>query len=185
MKAIDSNARYRECLAFELAREGGYVNDPDDRGRATNNGITQTTYDEWRTHQAMPLRDVHLISSDEVSAIYKGSYWNRCECWQLPKPLDLVVFDSAVQHGALRACKWLQRIIYVTVNGVIDPKTLYAVNDYVMRGRLKQMIDDYMAIRYAFYAGIIANNPSQKKFQRGWSNRMALIETEIRKENLR
>lgn len=174
--------RYPDCLAFILRAEGGYVNDPADHGGATNQGITQRTYDEWQERHGLPTQSVRLISKDEVSSIYEGAYWNKCECANLPQPLDLVVFDSAVQHGTERASKWLQHLVCVAVDGVIGFKTLYAVNDYVMRNRLKTLVNDYMDARYAFYAGIIARDPTQKQFERGWKNRMVRLEFAVNQQ---
>ena len=174
--------RFVQCLEFVLGREGEYSNLKDDRGGATNCGITQRTYDEWQERHGLPTQSVRLISKDEVSCIYKGAYWNKCECANLPQPIDLVVFDSAVQHGTERACKWVQHLVCVAVDGVIGFKTLYAVNDYVMRNRLKTLVDDYMDARYAFYAGIISRDPTQKKFERGWNNRMVRLEFAVNQQ---
>ncbi len=39
----------QRSLEFLLAEEGGWSNHPDDKGGATFNGVTQATYDDWRS----------------------------------------------------------------------------------------------------------------------------------------
>jgi len=173
-------SRYEECLAFILKEEGGYANNKADRGGPTNRGITQRKYDEWQERHGLPLQDIRRITHSEVEAIYRGAFWNQCDCPNLHIPIDLVVFDSAVQHGPGRAAKWLQHVVGAAVDGVIGFKTLYAVNDNVMRGRIKTIVSDYLDLRSAFYSGIIARDPTQKIFERGWRSRMVRLEAATR-----
>ena len=171
--------RYPDCLAFVLRAEGGYVNDPLDHGGATNQGITQRTFDDWQESNGLPLQSVRLISAEEVAAIYRNHYWRRILGDDLPPRIDLMVFDTAVQHGVSRAAKWLQSVVMSPVDGVVGPKTLYAVNDYVMRNRIKVLIDDYMDLRNAFYAGIVTRDPTQARFRKGWSRRMCRLSSAL------
>ena len=48
------------CLDFVFEREGGYVDDPDDPGGATNMGITLATLAAWRGRE---------VSKAEVRAL--------------------------------------------------------------------------------------------------------------------
>lgn len=95
-------------LAFTLRWEGGKVDDPHDRGGRTNRGITQRTYDGWRADQGLPKRDVYDLEEDELQAIYRNLYWWPAK--DLPWPLCLVVFDTAVLFGAGRAGGWLTAV---------------------------------------------------------------------------
>jgi len=90
------------ALAEVLRWEGGYVNDANDPGGATNRGITQTTYNAWRREHGKPPRPVAEIGEDEVRAIYRERYWTLvAERWdQAGHPgIALYLFDAAVQHG--------------------------------------------------------------------------------------
>ena len=61
---------FKKALKFVLKWEGGYVNNPNDKGGATNKGITQYTYNNWlKTHGLQP-RNVKFITDDEVEQIY-------------------------------------------------------------------------------------------------------------------
>jgi lysozyme family protein len=67
---------FAASLAAVLVHEGGYVNDPRDPGGATNKGVTQAVYDDWRRIRSLPRRTVEAINAYEVGAIYRKLYWN-------------------------------------------------------------------------------------------------------------
>ncbi len=103
--------RFFKCLQFILKWEGGYSNHPNDPGGKTNKGITQRVYDLYRTSKKLPRRDVRFISDDEVREIYFHKYWVRAHAGDLPAPLDLVVFDTAVNCGVGTAIRFLQQAL--------------------------------------------------------------------------
>jgi len=156
------------------------VNDPLDRGGATNKGITQKTYNAYLTKHQLPLRSVEDIDDDEVGEIYKQEYWDKCMCSDIPFPLDLIVFDSAIQHGVSRASKWLQNCVGSVPDGVVGINTIYSLHGKVLDKRIQDVIENYLNGRISFYAQIISNDPSQKKFANGWKNRMDALEHAIK-----
>jgi lysozyme family protein len=100
---------FERCLAITLKWEGGYSNHPDDPGGPTMKGITQREYDAWRKKQGKRPRPVRQIEAGELRAIYRREYWDACECGGLTPGMDLCMFDAAVNSGAARAKKWLER----------------------------------------------------------------------------
>lgn len=168
-------SRYRDCLPFVLRWEGGYVNDPADPGGATNKGVTQAVYDAWRAGKKLPKQSVRLLTSTEVEAIYEARYWNACKCGGLPAPVDLVVFDSAVNCGVDRACRWLQRALGVAEDGDIGPRTLAAVKEYPALKLAAQVA----GLRGQHYLSISEKNPKLGKFLNGWNNRLGALREEI------
>lgn len=159
--------RFDNCLQFILEREGGFVDDPADRGGATNFGITQKTYDTFRRMVNLPVQSVRYINATEISTIYKNEYWNPSLANRCAAPLDLFLFDSAVQHGTRRAVKFLQTALSLTTDGIAGAATMAAI-----ALATKDTIDRAFAARQEFYAAIIANDPIQQKFEKGWANRM-------------
>jgi lysozyme family protein len=152
-----------------LAREGGYVNNPSDRGGPTNYGITQATYAEWLKAHAMSHRDVRGITRAEAVQIYRERYWTSSRCDELPPSVRDIHFDAAVNHGPGRATKLLQEAAAVRQDGEIGPVTLAAVhrlNPELLRAR-------YIAARYRLYGQIINRDRSQLAFITGWLNRLA------------
>jgi len=164
--------RFEECLKVILRAEGGYVNDPVDRGGATNKGFTQRVYDQWRKNCGIPSRSVEFITDDEVSSIYKTEYWFAAKCQLLPEPLDLYTFDAAVNHGVSRAVKQLQHVLGVAEDGQFGPKSIDALHEEMKAGQVQELADHLIANRLDFYHSIVDRNPSQVKFIAGWENRI-------------
>lgn len=161
-------SRFDDCLAFVLRHEGGFVDDPDDPGGATNRGITQATYDGWRLRNSLGPESVKFIKADEVAAIYRSDYWNKASCDKLPAPIDLVQFDTAVNQGVDTADRILQAACGVVQDGVVGPVTLQAVNAYnrwVLIGR-------YANGRISRYVAIAQMRPKSMKFLHGWLRRV-------------
>lgn len=161
--------RLTHALDFTLRWEGGYVNDPADPGGATNKGVTQSTYDTWRASRKLPKQAVKLIAHSEVGAIYESRYWKACRCGELPAPVDLVVFDSAVNCGPARASRWLQVALGVEADGSVGPRTVAAAREF---GSPVELARKVSGLRAAHYHDIVSKDPSQKKFLNGWINRL-------------
>ena len=121
-----ADKNFDPCLAFVLAAEGGYIDDPLDPGGATNLGITLKALTDWR-HSAVTKQDVMSLSRDEAAAIYRAHYWNVVRGESLPAGVDLMVFDAAVNLGAGRSARMLQAIVGTTQDGSIGPATVAAI----------------------------------------------------------
>jgi lysozyme family protein len=117
---------FTSSLAVTLKYEGGFSNHPQDPGGATMKGVTQRVYDAWRRKHGLQPRSVRQLGQDELEAIYRRDYWDRCRCDDLPSGVDLAVFDFAVNSGPVRAIKTLQAVIGVAADGVVGPRTLAA-----------------------------------------------------------
>lgn len=120
-------ANFAPSLAAVLIHEGGYSNDRLDPGGATNKGVTQAVYDDWRRAKGLATRSVRSLEQAEVEAIYRKRYWDACRCDDLPSGLDYCIFDFAVNSGVNRAVRYLQRAAGVLDDGQIGPVTLAAV----------------------------------------------------------
>ncbi len=164
--------RFGECLDYILLAEGGYSSRKADRGGPTNYGVTQYTYDSWLSKHRHPIRHVKYIEMWEVRSVYDEGYWEPVKCRLLGAPMDLVMFDSAVQHGPGRAAMMLQEAVGAVQDGKIGPKTLAALAACESRIGKRETIRAFIEIREAFYAQIIANDASQEENKRGWANRV-------------
>ena len=122
-------SNFDACLAFTLDAEGGFVDNPDDPGAATNMGITQATYAAW-LGRPVTVEEVRALPKVIAGQIYKTNYWNAVSGDVLPTGVDLMVFDFGVNAGTGTSAKRLQGFLNVTQDGVIGPQTLDAVKNY-------------------------------------------------------
>ena len=159
--------RFEDCLARILKHEGGYVNDPLDSGGRTNLGVTQRVWEEFVGHPVTEA-DMKALTPEKIAPMYKLKYWNPSYCEVLPKGLDYVVFDFAVNAGTGRSVKTLQQAIGCVADGVIGPKTMAAINN----ANPKDLITKFSDARADFYQGIVARKPDQARFIKGWLNRV-------------
>lgn len=160
-----------------LEEEGGFVDDPDDRGGRTNYGVTQATLDDWRDQRGLPRIDVSKLELKEAIEIYRVLYWDASGVARIrSKTVAGQVFDLAVNCGVGAAVMLLQEAInichpkreQVVVDGSLGPRTAKAASE-CDAGTLFDMIRFLAAHRYL---SIIARDPSQKKFRRGWLLRL-------------
>jgi lysozyme family protein len=150
--------------------EGGYVNHPKDPGEATNEGVTQAVYDEYRTSENLTKRSVKWITEDEVNEIYKTRYADKVRYDDLPAGVDYATLDGAVNSGVSRGAKWLQSSLGVTSDGVVGAKTIAAAEKADAIKTVKSMC----AKRMSFLRGLTIFST----FGKGWTSRVARVEAE-------
>jgi lysozyme family protein len=158
---------FEQALSFTLPEEGGFVDNPDDDGGATDHGITQHVYDFYRGAKGEPTQSVALISSAEVEDIYQTKYWVPGHCAELPAALGIVHFDWCVNHGVGGAIKTLQGVLGVTADGVFGPATRAALEGKDTR----QLVSAYGAARGAWYTEFVKLRPEESQFYNGWTAR--------------
>ena len=149
-----------------VGEEGGFVNDPKDRGGATKYGVTQTTLSAWRRRQAS-VDDVRNLGLDEAKLIFKAQYWNKIQGDRLPPGLDLAVADVAFNSGTGRAVELLQRALGVKVDRVLGEVTLAKTHDAEVDDLINALCDQRLAFLKTTYGW--------SRFGKGWSNRVARV----------
>lgn len=156
-------------IARVIDREGGYVNDPDDRGGPTNMGVTQKTLSEWLGRPAT-IEDVKNLKRSEVEKIYYDHYWVKPGFVGLNRSsvIEEMLLDAAIHHGPTGAAKLLQTAVNVTPDGNIGPVTRQALN--AMPGPI--LAAAFMGARVAKLGRIITDDRTQAKWAAGWMNRM-------------
>lgn len=164
-------ATYKRILVQVLKFEGGYVNHPADKGGATNKGVTQKTYNSFRSRLNLPVLDVRHITQEEVEQIYY-EFWRGASCDKIAKshPLTASVhFDFAINSGPKQAIKVLQRCCKAKpVDGIIGNITLgavFACDDL-------QLANDILEARQKFFQSLVDKNESQRVFLKGWTRRV-------------
>ena len=159
-----------DIITDVLKAEGwdAFTDHPADRGGPTKWGITQKAWAAWRGHD-VTVEEVQQITEAQARDFYEAEYVLGPRFNHLPEKIQGLVVDCGVNHGTARAAKWLQKAVGVKQDGDIGPITLTAVkNENPLAIYIK-----ICAIRERFYAGIVARDPSQVVFIRGWINRNA------------
>lgn len=166
-------ANIDKLAPFILRWEGGFVNDPVDKGGATNMGVTIGT---WRSvgydkdgDGDIDVDDLHLLDKEDViERVLRPYYWNR---WRADEILNQSVANILVDwvwasgtHGIKRP----QRILGVTPDGIVGPKTIAAVNSMDPMELHFRIKND----RIKFIDEICQRDPSQERFRKGWMNRI-------------
>lgn len=157
---------FEAALAAVLKHEGGYVHHPRDPGGATNKGVTQATYDDWRESMGLVDRSVRLIEPAEIAEIYRGNYWEAVSADKLAAGVGYAVFDFGVNSGPARAKRFLQRAARVADDGEIGAVTIAAV-----ARDPKGVIERLCEARLAFVRSLDTHDT----FGRGWESRIAEV----------
>lgn len=162
---------FNKALAHTLIEEGGYVNDPQDPGGATNKGVTQAVYDRYRRDAGLPIRSVRVIDDAEVLDIYDNRYWKAGQCdWlaaNVSEKLAMVHFDLCVNAGIRQASVILQRAVNASPDGIIGPLTRAAIEREVKENETEVLIRQ-LKERVEFYIALVTQRPALRKFLRGW-----------------
>lgn len=162
----DMRSNFDEALERVLASEGGFVHHPKDPGGPTNKGITLAVYSAFKRRQCS-IDELKQITEKEVADIYRAQYWNAVRGDDLPSGLDYAAFDYAVNSGAGRASRDLQKAIGQTPDGVIGAVTLQAIRER----SIGQIIDALCDRRLAFLKTL----KTWSTFGKGWGSRVEIV----------
>lgn len=165
-----------------IAREGGFVDHPADKGGPTCWGITQAVA---RRHGYMG--QMENLPRSVAALIYKKQYWRAPAFDQVAKiapRLAAELFDTGVNMGVSTAIGFLQRALNalnrngadypdIAVDHIIGPNTLVALEAFLVKrgppaeGVLTKAID---ALQGAHYVRLAEARPAQEAFLYGWIN---------------
>lgn len=173
-KSIYEGSKIEKLAPLVAKWEGGYVNDPLDRGGATNMGVTVGTwkllgYDK-NGDGIINNSDMKLLSKDDFKFVLR-KYWDKWQADQIKnQSIANILVDWYWGSG-----KWgiviPQRLLGLKQDGVVGPKTLSKLNEEIDKDA-EALFDKIFAARVKFLDDIVKNNPSQKRFIKGWKNRL-------------
>ncbi len=168
-----------------VAREGGFVNDPDDPGGATNFGVTLGTMRrlgiDLNRDKSIDIKDIRALTSAQAVDIYVEYYFKRPRISQLPVPLQASVFDMYVNAGT-SAVKILQRLLSqmgysCADDGVLGTGTI-AQAEIAFGAAPLHLVDAYGIARRNYYYALGDARPASRKYCRardggkgGWITR--------------
>lgn len=168
------NVKPNESLenAFLRAKKVGYANDPLDNGGATMVGVTIGTYRSYcryKGKKSPSVADLKAMPYKEWRDILHTMFWSKwkADLIEDQKVANMVV-DWVWASGA-GTIKRVQALLNVTQDGIVGPKTIAALN------AAKDISVKVYQARKSFFEAIVKRNPSQKKWLKGWMNRLNYI----------
>ena len=160
-------ADYRKLKPFILRWEGGYINDQADLGKQTNKGVTLSTYRSV-FGKNKTVSDLKKITDEQWEFIFKKFYWDK---WKADDIKDQNVANILVDWlwcSGSYGIKIPQRVLGVSVDGIVGSKTIAAIN--ARYGR--ELFDTIKQERKDFIDRICQTRPQNRKFKNGWMNRI-------------
>ena len=186
---------FKKAYAITMKHEGGYVNDPDDRGGETYSGISRRWHPGWegwriiegcKADPEFPSCLAKIKSlQEQVELFYFRNFWAKNNCEQMPEIIAKEVFDNAINMGPDDSGKFLQHAlnalnrnqkIYsdLKVDSWIGTKTLKALDVLVERNEVELLYKVINILQGAHYIEQMNKFPEQEKYV-GWFKRVEFI----------
>ncbi|WP_290685232.1 MULTISPECIES: holin-associated N-acetylmuramidase [unclassified Haematobacter] len=155
-----------------VLREGGYVNDPDDPGGATNLGITLKTLRglglDIDGDGRVTENDLLALTPPMATDIYLEHYWRRPRLDLLPGALQPPVFDMRV-HSGDTAVRLLQEMLGrlgqpCAVDGIVGPQTAAATRRAARQAGEDRLAESYGIARRDYYYRLADRRPASRKY---------------------
>jgi lysozyme family protein len=159
-----------------LRHEGGFVEDANDPGGATNFGVSM----RWLVSQGMlttlehqtgtddAVTAVKKMTKEDAEAFYQKFWWDAYKYGTVNSQIIAnKILDMAVNLGAPRAHRMVQAAVGVKTDGVLGPGSYGEIN-HTSPGSLLLTLQNTQA---QFYKNLVAQKPQMQEFLQGWLNR--------------
>lgn len=159
------------------SRASGFSNDPLDRGGATFAGITLATYSDFCRRKGLPTptkADLQGMPSEHWGEIFRTAYWDRWQADLIPSQRVANILVDFVWASGIHGVKVPQRVLGVTPDGIVGPKTLDALLRAIQADE-EGLVQRLVKARLDFVDRIVARDPSQKRFINGWKKRITSL----------
>jgi len=184
---MDEDHKFQQAIEVVLDHEGGFVDDPDDPGGATNWGISLrflkslgeldldedgfTDFDLDRDGD-VDADDIRMFTREHAKAVYFQHWWERHGYQHLPLVIGTKIFDHAVNMGSRPTHRCVQRALRacrepVVDDGIIGPKTLNALARPLPDILLPAICSEVAG----HYRLLISRRPKFEKYRNGWLRR--------------
>lgn len=151
-----------------IGHEGGYQNDPRDRGNWTSGipGVGELRGTKWGiSAMSYPTLDIRSLSREDARALYRRDVWGRAHLDELPGGLRFDIFDAAVHSGAGNAIRFAQRAVGVVDDGSVGPVTLAAL--------LRTPTGEFLARFNGHRLRFLVQSGAWRTYATGWALRVA------------
>lgn len=168
-------AKATDAINRVILIEGGFVNNPADKGGPTKYGITQAVYDKFIGRKST-IDEIKNMPIGNAVAIYKTNYWDKIRGDEIKSyAVAYSIFDQAVNWGLGKAIKRTQRVLNEPETGTLTNSQLALLNSIDEQA----FIDSYLEFARQAYLLTVASNPAYEQFKKGWLNRVEKIRTYV------
>jgi lysozyme family protein len=157
----------KKLVPFILRWEGGFVDDPLDKGGATNKGVTIATFRQV-FGQERSVEDLKNITDEQWMKILKQFYWDRWKADEIDNQSIANILVDWVWASGKWGVVYPQKLLDVIQDGKVGSKTIAAIN----RHNPEELFNKIVMERKAFVSRIVQRTPSQIRFLKGWLNRI-------------
>jgi lysozyme family protein len=177
-------SNFDEAIKVVLKHEGGYVNNVHDAGGATNFGVSlrfladHPEIGDFDHDGDVDVEDIKNMTVEDACAVYRSLWWDKFGYTNInDQTIATKVFDLSVNMGAKRAHILMQTALNdafglnLTVDGILGPASIHVINSCTDGDQEQALLTAYCDEAWAFYQRIIAKNPAQSVFARGWKAR--------------
>ena len=153
-----------------LKWEGGWSDNPNDKGSATMKGVTLATFRKWYGADKTKA-ELKAITDCQWCRIMR-SYWDAVKGESIKnQSIAELVADWHINAG-VAAIKRIQRMFGITADGIVGPVTLRYLNGPNPEATFYRLRDE----RENYYLDIVKANPAQREFLNGWLRRARSFE---------
>jgi lysozyme family protein len=171
-------ASFDDAIPTVLRHEGGFENNPNDSGSATNFGVSlrwlksQGLLAELEAEEGDKTQDEVKIIRDMTQAqacgFFKAFWWDKYQYGNFnSQALATKTLDVSVNMGSGRSHRILQGVLGLVQDGVLGAKSFAEANAVSPSVTLVK----FQAAQAQFYRDLVTKNPRLQEFLNGWLNR--------------
>ncbi len=180
--------------------EGGYANDPDDKGGETYRGVARKFHPDWEGWKIVDeakskWQDVKRINEilDEneelqemIKSFYRTEFWNKIKGDAIQhQSIANEIYDNAVNMGPEKSIEYLQRTLNILnrnskkyedipVDKKIGLKTITALAACIKLNGYQRVLNVLNGFQIKHYLELMEKNPTQEKYI-GWFDRVEIV----------
>jgi lysozyme family protein len=165
-----------KLLAPKIAKlEGGYSNDPIDKGNydasgnliGSNLGVTPAAFKQAFGHSPT-VEEMKNLTIDQFTIVLKTLYWDKWLADQITnQSVANILVDWVYNSGSIGITK-PQILLGVTPDGIVGNETITALNKMDQQNLFTQVFN----LRVKFYNDLVTRIPVNAKYLRGWMSRL-------------
>ena len=166
-------AKFENFVDRLLVLEGGFAILKNDKGGATKYGVTLQTWKEFGYDKnedgVIDVEDIKLLTPEDAKKIAKKIFWDYFKADQIKnQTIAEFICDWGYNSGRTTIAKKVQSMLGLKVDGIFGTTTISKINS----SNQQNLFNELKQSRLEFVKNIVAHDPTQERFYKGWVNRI-------------